>query len=136
MRIASVDKRKDLIRKFIKFGAVGFSGVFVDFSITWLAKDLVGCNQYLANSIGFLSAVVSNYFLNRVWTFKSKDPKVAAQFVKFFLVSMVGLALNNGIIFLLNERFGLNFYLAKLVATGVVMVWNFGANVLFTFKAR
>jgi putative flippase GtrA len=136
MSTRSVDINKDLIRKFLKFGAVGFSGVFVDFGITWLVKEVWGCNQYLANSIGFISAVISNYILNRVWTFKSKDPRVAEQFVKFFGISLVGLAINNGIIYLLNEGLGLNFYLAKLIATGVVMVWNFGANILFTFKGN
>jgi putative flippase GtrA len=47
---------------------------------------------------------------------------------------VVGLALNNGIIYLLTERFKTNFYVAKLVATGIVMLWNFWANITFTFK--
>ena len=42
-------------------------------------------------------------------------------------------ALNNSIIYLLNERYRVNFYFSKLVATGVVMIWNFWANYTFTF---
>ncbi|MBL7797171.1 MAG: GtrA family protein, partial [Saprospiraceae bacterium] len=104
----------DLFWKFLKFGVVGFSGVFVDFGVTWLCREKLRLNQYVANSIGFLCAVVSNYTLNRVWTFQSQDPAVATQFSKFLLASLVGLALNNGIIYLLNERLRLNFYVAKL----------------------
>jgi putative flippase GtrA len=62
---------KILIAKFIKFCIVGFSGVFVDFGITWLAKERLRANKYLANSIGFICAASSNYLLNRNWTFKS-----------------------------------------------------------------
>lgn len=123
----------DLLWKFLKFGAVGFSGVFVDFGVTWLCREKLRLNQYLANSTGFLCAVVSNYILNRVWTFESQDPEVAMQFSKFLGASIIGLALNNGIIYLLNERLGINFYAAKLVATGVVTIWNFWANYTFTF---
>ncbi|MBK8558036.1 MAG: GtrA family protein [Lewinellaceae bacterium] len=120
--------------KFIKFGVVGFSGLFVDFGITWVAKEILKLNKYVANSTGFMCAVVSNYILNRIWTFESHDPNVAVQFSKFLLIALVGLAINNGIIYLLTERFKVNFYVAKLVATGVVTVWNFGANVLITFN--
>lgn len=123
----------DLFWKFLKFGVVGFSGVFVDFGVTWVCREKLRLNQYVANSTGFLCAVVSNYTLNRIWTFESHDPEVVTQFSKFLLASLVGLALNNGIIYLLNERLGINFYVAKLVATGVVTLWNFWANYTFTF---
>ena len=126
----------DLFWKFLKFGVVGFSGVFVDFGVTWLCKEKLRLNQYVANSIGFLCAVVSNYTLNRIWTFQSQDPAVATQFSKFLLASLIGLALNNGIIYLLNERLRLNFYVAKLIATAVVTVWNFWANYTFTFTGK
>mgnify|MGYP001606039269 FL=1 len=125
--------KNELLWKFLKFGVVGFSGVFVDFGITWLCREKLRLNQYLANSTGFLCAVVSNYILNRIWTFESHDPSVAMQFSKFMLASLIGLAINNGIIYLLNERYKINFYIAKLAATAVVTVWNFWANYTFTF---
>lgn len=125
----------DMLWKFLKFGVVGFSGVFVDFGITWLCREKIKLNQYLANSTGFLCAVISNYILNRIWTFHSQDPSVMMQFSKFLLASLIGLAINNGIIYLFNERGKVNFYVAKLVATGVVTLWNFWANYTFTFNA-
>lgn len=124
---------QEFIIKFIKFGIVGVSGVVVDFGVTWVCKEKLRLNQYVANSTGFMFAVLSNYFLNRWWTFHSQDPAIVMQFGKFLLVALVGLALNNGIIYLLNERNNMKFYTAKLVATGVVMLWNFGANYMFTF---
>lgn len=125
----------ELILKFLKFGIVGASGVGVDFGITWICKEKLHLNKYVANSTGFLCAVVSNYLLNRVWTFHSQDPSIAMQFSKFLLASLIGLGLNNGIIYFLNERRGVKFYTAKLIATGVVTLWNFWANYTFTFRA-
>lgn len=126
----------DFFWKFLKFGIVGFSGVFVDFGVTWVCRELLGINQYIANSTGFMAAVISNYVLNRIWTFKSTDPRIARQFGKFLAISLVGLALNNSIIYVLHERSGMHFYLSKLIATAIVTIWNFGANVLFTFKPK
>ena len=126
---------QEFIVKFFKFGVVGVSGVVVDFGITWICKEQLKLNQYVANSTGFMFAVLSNYFLNRWWTFHSQDPAIVMQFGKFLLVALVGLALNNAIIYFLNERNKMKFYTAKLVATGVVMLWNFGANYTFTFHS-
>jgi putative flippase GtrA len=123
----------DLLIKFLKFGVVGASGVVVDLGITWLCREQLRLNQYLANSLGFTCAVISNYFLNRIWTFNSADPSIALQFSKFLLAALIGLVINNAIIYWLNERNRYNFYLSKLVATAIVTLWNFWANYTFTF---
>jgi len=125
---------QELLVKLFKFGVIGASGVVVDFGITWLLKERAGLNKYIANSTGFACAVVSNYLLNRVWTFHSHDPNVAMQFGKFVIIALIGLLLNNGIIYWLTERQNVRFYPSKLFATGVVMLWNFWANYTFTFK--
>jgi len=124
---------KELVLKFIKFGIVGVSGVVVDFGITWLLKEKLRLNQYLANSTGFMCAVLSNYVLNRIWTFHSQDNAVGMQFAKFFVVALVGLGMNNALIYYFNEKRKLPFYVSKAIATGIVTFWNFGANYLFTF---
>ncbi len=118
----------------VRFGLVGLSGVFVDFGTTWLCKEQLRLNKYVANSLGFLTAVCWNFWLNRTWTFHSTDPGVATQFAKFFTLSLIGLGLNNLLILAMTERGRMGFYPAKLVATGVVVLWNFWANNRFTFS--
>lgn len=125
---------KVLIYKFIKFCVVGFSGVFVDFGITWFLKEKVKLNKYVANSTGFVLAATSNYFFNRLWTFHSQNTHIATEYFSFFSISIAGLGINNLIIFILTDKLKLNFYLAKLIAVGVVTIWNFVMNYLFTFK--
>lgn len=123
-----------LIFKLIRFCVVGFSGIFVDFGTTWLLKEKVKANKYLANSTGFILAATSNYFLNRIWTFHSHNQQIVTEYFSFISISLIGLGINNLIIYILTEKFHLNFYLSKLFAIGVVTIWNFVMNYLITFK--
>lgn len=122
------------IWKFVKFCVVGFSGMVIDFGTTWLLKEKIKVNKYIANSTGFILAASSNYLFNRFWTFHSENPRIANEYMSFILISAVGLAINNLIIFLLNEKMKLNFYLSKLFAIGVVTIWNFFMNYMITFR--
>ena len=122
--------------QFITFCVVGGTGVVVDFGITFLFKEKLKLNKYIANSLGFMAAASTNYLLNRWWTFRSHDPEVAQQYVQFVGISAIGLILNNIIIYLLNDKARLNFYLSKLIAIGLVTLWNFFMNYYFTFTGK
>lgn len=124
----------EIALKFLKFAAVGCTGLIIDFAVTYGLKEKLHVNKYIANSAGFVLAASSNFFLNRIWTFGSSDPMVSLQYAKFIAVSIVGLFLNNLILSILHERLKFNFYLAKLTAIGAVLVWNFSANFFFTFN--
>jgi len=124
---------RELFFKFIKFGVVGFTGVGVDFGTTFLGKEIVKIPKYIANAIGFSVAATSNYFLNRIWTFHSQNPNIGVEFSEFFTISMIGLAINTLILWILVTKFKKNFYVSKLFAIAIVTVWNFFANAFFTF---
>ena len=120
--------------KFLKFGVVGFSGVFVDFGITWIAKEKLRIQQYVANAIGFTTAATTNYYLNRIWTFESTNPRVMVEYTEFIAISLIGLGINTLVLWLLVSKFKMNFYVAKIFAIGVVTLWNFFANAFITFN--
>ncbi|MFB0908204.1 MAG: putative flippase GtrA [Spirosomataceae bacterium] len=124
-----------LFTKLIKFGVVGFSGLIVDFGITYLFKEKLRVNKYVANGLGFSVAVVSNFFLNKWWTFEDAGQDYLSQFLTFTTVAIVGLVINQGILYLLHEKVKLNFYFAKLVAIGAVTLWNFGFSNYVVFSA-
>ncbi len=125
---------------------VGALGFVVDFGATALLGELLGLSIVIATGIGFCLGATSNFFINRRWTWKSKDKNVAGQYVKFFAVSLIGLALHYAVFFAWIALFSVEFavagylitsqWIAKVVATGVVMVWNFMANNLYTFKVK
>ena len=119
--------------KLFKFCVVGFSGMIIDFGTTWLLKEKIKINKYIANSCGFILAASSNYFWNRIWTFKSYNNRIGTEYLSFFIISLIGLGLNNLIIWILSDKMKLNFYLSKIIAIGLVTLWNFGMNFFFTF---
>jgi len=120
--------------QFIKFALVGSSGLIIDFGITYLLKEQFLINKYFANSIGFSFAVISNYFLNKYWTFHDLDPEIFFQAGKFILIAIIGLTINNQVIYLFNHKKDWNFYIAKVFAVGIVVLWNFSANYFYTFS--
>ena len=125
---------KLLLSKLLKFGIVGCSGMIIDFGTTYLCKEILKINKFLSNGIGFILAATSNYFLNRNWTFNSQSEDIGTQYVQFMIVSTIGLGINSLVLYLLNEKLKWNFYFSKLIAIAITTIWNFFANLLFTFK--
>lgn len=125
---------KAFILKFLKFGIVGASGMVIDFATTYFFKEIVKIQKYVANAIGFTLAAVFNYFLNRVWTFESHNANIPFEFMKFFIVSLIGLGINTLILYILVSKFKKPFYFSKLIAIGIVMLWNFFVNWIVTFN--
>lgn len=124
-----------LFVKLLKFGVVGFSGLLVDFGITYLLKEKLRINKYIANGLGFSVAVASNFMLNKWWTFQNTEQDYGSQFFTFAVVAVGGLAINQLILYLLHEKVKLNFYFAKLLAIGAVTLWNFGFSNYVVFSA-
>jgi putative flippase GtrA len=124
---------KTLLLKVLKFGAVGMSGMIIDFSSTYLCKEILKIHKYVSNAIGFTLAASWNYLFNRIWTFESHNPDIGFEFTRFFIVSLIGLGINTFILWLLVSKFKQRFYLSKLFAIAVTMVWNFVVNWLVTF---
>ncbi|HOT23710.1 MAG TPA: GtrA family protein, partial [Thermoleophilia bacterium] len=132
-------------RQFTKFAIVGGSGVIVNLAvfnatlIVWhLATGRPLSNlgltaDYTANGLGFVVSVVSNYYFNRRWTFRSTG-RVATEFAKFLTVSVVAYGVNLGIFTIAHTVFDLRGNLSQLIAIACVMPVNFIANKLWSFR--
>jgi len=125
-----------ILFKFIKFAFVGTTGLIIDFGTTYLLKEKVKINKFIANAVGFSLAASSNYLWNRIWTFQSHNPEILFEYSSFILVSVIGLGINTSVLWLLTRKSKRNFYLAKAFATLVTVIWNFSANFLFTFNLQ
>jgi putative flippase GtrA len=88
----------------------------------------------IASCIGFVVSAGANYSLNYRFTFRSRNSHAPAV-LKFVLLAAAGLLLNAGLMRLLTVM-GWNYLLAQVCATGVVLVWNFFGNSLWTFSER
>ncbi|WP_083936605.1 GtrA family protein [Arcticibacter svalbardensis] len=123
----------EVIGKIFLFGFVGLIGMCIDFGLTWLFKEKLGVNKYAANTIGFSVAVVNNFILNYIWTFQPEDKNIQIFFLKFLLFAVIGLGINNLIIYFFNEKILVPFYFSKVLAIGIVFIWNFTTNNFLNF---
>ncbi|MBY0537478.1 MAG: GtrA family protein [Chitinophagaceae bacterium] len=117
-----------LIKKLASFGMVGITGIVIDFGITWILKERLKVNKYLANACGFTAAVINNFFLNTVFTFKEANSDSPKHLAAFICIALIGLLLNTGVLKLLQQYTKFGFYFAKAITIGLVFFWNFFAN--------
>lgn len=141
-------KTKELIIQFSKFVLVGVVNTGIDFIILNLLIRITGITTGIGivvlNSISFTAAVVNSYFMNKYWTFGIKgETTKTVEASKFLLVSLIGLGINNGIVYGITDfisplfsQIGPVFWvnIAKIVATGVALIWNFIGYKVFVFK--
>lgn len=121
-------------KKLVRFAVTGAIGFILDFGCTFLLKEKLEVHPYMANSLGFTLAVVHNYFINKYWTFGERSRPDWIQFLSFVLISIIGLLLNTLLLVCLYDWFNFNFYIAKLMATVLVMLWNYIANSKITYR--
>ncbi len=134
------ENRKEFTR-FVKFGIVGLIGAVIDISILNLMYKLVGWPLLWANTLSVSVAILSNFTWNRLWTFpESRSRRKREQLVQFTIVNVIGLGINNVIVVGLDALLShliadpWDYNLAKFIAIGVVLFWNFGANRLWTYR--
>jgi putative flippase GtrA len=129
------------LQRFAKFATVGAIGMLVDIAILNALHKLLGLMVLWANTVSFSAAVVSNFTWNRLWTFpESRARPLVPQLVQFAIVNVVGLAINNLVLWLALQVLQhlvpdpFDYNLAKITAIGVVLFWNFGINRIWTYR--
>jgi putative flippase GtrA len=158
-KIAAVAREKRLeIVRFAKFLVVGTIGTAIDFGLFNLFHNVLGLHAALANTMSITASIVNNYTWSRFWVYpETKNHQGRKKFVQFVVVSMIAWALNTSILWS-TERWvlGTSGLLAsfvapvaaaigmqhgvlssngaKVIATGIVLFWNFFANRFWTFR--
>ena len=130
------------VQRFLRFGLVGFSGVFVDMTIFYLLSDASTLAMGLTRSkiIASEVAILNNFLWNDLWTFRDFSSqqsgwrKLVKRFVKFNLICLFGIGLNLIILNTLYNYFGVNKYLANLIAIAIVTIWNFWFNLKLSWR--
>lgn len=122
-----------LTRQFLLFAGVGVVGTSAHFAALLLWVAVLGGSPVSGSALGFALGATVNYLLNYIWTFRSTKSHYEA-IPKFALVVVVGMAVNVMTMIAL-LWLGLHYLIAQVLATGIVLVWNFLANKTWTFAA-
>jgi len=123
---------KDNRREFFLFAAIGVVGTAGHFLTLVFLVECAGVSAVVATTAGFIVGALINYFLNYHFTFKS-DKAHREAMLKFFMVALIGAGMNMLIVFMGVEIMAIHYLLVQLVASSIVLIWNFSANKLWTF---
>jgi putative flippase GtrA len=123
--------------QFLRFCLVGASGVIVNTIVMWALSQALGLNYIFSSICAFLVANLTNFLLNKIFTFASHDwspASFASQYFRFLGVSLVGLGINLVVLVALVELAGLGEVLANLAGVLVATVSNFLGSKFLAFK--
>lgn len=129
---------KRLLLQILRFLIIGGSTTLIDFLILVFATEICGIPYFISNIFSFTISLIVNYFLSIRYVFDIKNNhKHSKNTIMFFLLSIIGLFLNQGILVVLTNYFGMFYIISKIFAVLVVMTWNFVSKKLyFEYKNR
>lgn len=128
---------KKLLEQIIKFGIVGVLAFIIDYTVLFVLAHFLKMDSIAAATVSFTVSIIFNYLASMKYVFAGRnDQSKQKQFIIFVILSVIGLGINNGIMWCLNRlliAYVPEFYymISKIFATGVVMVWNFVTRKIF-----
>ena len=115
-----------LFKQFFKFGIVGVICFIIDYGLMIALTELANVPYLISCGISFSVSVIVNYILSMRFVFASKkDVDKRKEFALFVLLSISGLLLTELLMWLFVAGVHINYMIAKIITTGIVMVYNF-----------
>ncbi len=121
-----------------KYYAVGASGVLVNLGLLFYLTEFVGLWYFLSYTLAISASISSNFILNKFWTFRDSinSQRTIVMYVKFVSVSLLGMAIQLGTVYLLVESLSVYYMLAALVSICIAGAINFMINRSWTFGIK
>lgn len=117
---------KKLIAQLMKFGVVGVIAFCIDYGLMVLLTQVFGVFYLISATISFTVSVIFNYFASMRYVFTHKEGMSRRrEFIIFVVLSIIGLVLNNVLMWLGTSLMGISYLITKLFATFVVTIFNF-----------
>lgn len=121
-----MENSKKLLAQIVKFGFVGGTAFIIDYGALFILTEFLGVHYLISGTISFALSVIYNYILSVKWVFDTKNNKdKKREFIIFLILSIIGLGINQVIMWLAVEKFHIYYMVSKIAATVVVMIYNF-----------
>jgi putative flippase GtrA len=128
-----VRRRRTLATQFMSFAGVGALATLLQYLVLVLLVYADILNAVAASAVGYIAGALLSYWLNYHYTFRSTSDH-ARSMAKFAIVACAGLVLNTAIMAGLTSGLHWHYLLSQVLATGIVLIWNFAANRAWTFS--
>ncbi|WP_407413493.1 GtrA family protein [Methanobrevibacter sp.] len=131
-----VDKTDNIFLQFFRFIFVGGTAFIIDFSI-YILLCYLGINYLISAAVAFFISVIANYILSTSWVFnQSQIENRAVEFNIFLAISIVGWIFTEILLYLFVDILSLGLILSKIIASFLVLFWNFGARRLMFYGKK
>jgi putative flippase GtrA len=122
--------------EFYRYVLVGGLATVFDATTLFSLTHFAGVNYLISAPIGFSLGTFVNYLLSGSWVFERRRLKnnKSAELTIFTLIGVVGLSLNELILWFFQSKLGIYYLIAKGVSAVVVLAWNFGARKAILFR--
>ncbi len=122
----------NLFLQLIKFGIVGGISTLLDYGLMLLFTEVFDIFYLLSSTLSYTISLVFNYVASMRYVFRGReDMNKLKEFLIFTVLCLMGLGINQLVLWLIVEYAGIDYRLSKIAATGVVMIWNFVTRKLF-----
>jgi len=130
------EKPDSLIGQLFRYAVVGGISFVVDYGSLWLLTEKAGLPYLWSAAIAFILGLICNYLLSTAWVFgESRIKNAWGEFLAFAIIGVIGLGLNELIMYACTDGLGFHYMLSKIVSTGIVFFWNFLARRFLVFKS-
>lgn len=124
-----------IIKQLLKFGVVGVIAFVIDYLVLFICTEFLGIYYLISSLISFSVSTVFNYIASVRWVFDvNQERRRRKNFVLFIVFSIVGLGLNQLIMWFGVDVLHIYYMLVKIGATAIVMVFNFVTRKMFLEK--
>lgn len=136
--VLSLMARTGELKRFVKFCAVGLSGIIVNQGFLWLLTEFAGLRYYVSAIFGIEASIVSNFVLNDYFTFADrrtgKSKSFMVRLLKFNVTCLAGAGIQYGLLLLFASVFGIYYLISNLIAIAVAFLWNYFMSSWWTWK--
>ena len=130
-------KTSDTLTQLFRYAFVGGLAFIVDYGSLWFLTEVCGLHYLLSAAIAFILGLTCNYLLSTAWVFSGRSLENRwAEFAVFALIGVVGLGLNELIMWVGTDKLHLHYMLSKIVSTAIVFFWNFFARKFILFNKQ
>ncbi len=124
-----------IIKQIFKFGIVGGICFLIDYIILFICTDIFNIYYLISSIISFTISTIFNYILSVKWVFNVKrQNEKKKNFIIFVTFSVIGLILNQIIMWFGVEILSIYYMITKIISTIIVMVFNFITRKIFLEK--
>ncbi len=122
---------KKLFYQLFKFGIVGVLAFIIDYTILFILTKIVGINYLISSALSFIISLIFNYIASIKFVFEVGHKQNFKDMLLFFILSTIGLAINEVIMFIGVDSFNIDCMIVKIGATVIVMIYNFITRKIF-----